>query len=138
MGEPNTASLAAPVADVHAGPAEDNVEVHTVDTNAGIVPGKETFSNDKEWNWKEGGVVTGFGGQQSSETLSWYYDLLLLYVELFRRPKPGTKRPRQRFRPRGGVSHHEQSHEYNGKLLQDLLDAQVDVLLDAEAEVSVL
>ena len=41
VGEPHTASLAAPVADVHAGPAEDNVEVHTVDTNAGIVPGKK-------------------------------------------------------------------------------------------------
>ena len=55
--------------------------------------------------------VTGFGGQQSSETLSWYYDLELLYVDLFRRSKPGTERPRQRFRPRSGVSRHEQSHD---------------------------
>ena len=33
----HTASLATPVADVHASPAEDNVEVHPVDPNAGVV-----------------------------------------------------------------------------------------------------
>merc|ERR1719500_2461160 len=37
MGTSDTASLAAPVSDVLAGTAEHNIEVHTVDTNAGIV-----------------------------------------------------------------------------------------------------
>merc|ERR550517_1238453 len=37
VGEPNSAGLAAPVTDVHAGSAHDHVEVHTVDSNAGIV-----------------------------------------------------------------------------------------------------
>ena len=34
----HTASLATPVTNIHAGSAEDNVEVHAVDTNAGVVP----------------------------------------------------------------------------------------------------
>ena len=38
VGEPNSPGLAAPVADVHAGPAHDHVEVHTVDSDAGVVP----------------------------------------------------------------------------------------------------
>ena len=41
LGEPvrkaHTASLATPVTDVHPSSAEDNVEVHPVDTNAGVV-----------------------------------------------------------------------------------------------------
>ena len=41
VGEPHTASLAAPVTNIHAGPTEDNVEVHAVDSNAGVVPSKE-------------------------------------------------------------------------------------------------
>ena len=36
--EAHAATLAAPVADVHAGPAHDHVEVHTVDTDARVVP----------------------------------------------------------------------------------------------------
>ena len=35
--ESNMSNLAAPVLDVHAGTAKDNIEVHSVDTNAGIV-----------------------------------------------------------------------------------------------------
>ena len=42
----HTASLATPVTDVHASAAEDNVEVHAVDTDAGVVPEKEIFSFD--------------------------------------------------------------------------------------------
>ena len=38
VGEPNTASLATPVTNVHARPPEHNVEVHAVDTNAGVIP----------------------------------------------------------------------------------------------------
>ena len=37
MTEPHAAGLAAPVTNIHAGPAEDNVEVHAVDTDAGVV-----------------------------------------------------------------------------------------------------
>ena len=32
--------LSSPVSDVHARPAEDDKEVHAVDTNAWVVPGK--------------------------------------------------------------------------------------------------
>ena len=42
----HTASLATPVTDVHASAAEDNVEVHAVDTNTGVVPGKEKVRNE--------------------------------------------------------------------------------------------
>merc|ERR1719411_1955631 len=37
VGKSNTSSLATSVADVHAGPAEDNVEVHAVDTDTRVV-----------------------------------------------------------------------------------------------------
>ena len=37
--ESHPASLATPMTDVHASTAEDNVEVHAVDTNAGVIPG---------------------------------------------------------------------------------------------------
>ena len=45
VGEPNTTSLAAPVSDVHARPTEDNVEVHPIDANAGVVPGNNIRIN---------------------------------------------------------------------------------------------
>merc|ERR1712096_590742 len=35
--ESNVANLAAPVLDIHARATQDNIEVHTVDTNAGVV-----------------------------------------------------------------------------------------------------
>ena len=35
--ESNSSDLSAPVSDIHASPAQDDVEVHTVDTNGGIV-----------------------------------------------------------------------------------------------------
>ena len=38
--ESHAASLATPVTNIHAGSTEDNVEVHAVDSNAGVVPGK--------------------------------------------------------------------------------------------------
>ena len=38
VGSSNTASLATPLCNILAGTSEHNVEVHTVDTNAGIVP----------------------------------------------------------------------------------------------------
>ena len=38
VGSSNTASLATPLGNILAGTSEHNVEVHTVDTNAGIVP----------------------------------------------------------------------------------------------------
>ena len=38
--EAHVTSLTAPVTDIHAGPAHHHVEVHAVDTNAGVVPGK--------------------------------------------------------------------------------------------------
>ena len=34
--------LSSPVSDVHARPAEDDKEVHAVDTNAWVVPGKDS------------------------------------------------------------------------------------------------
>merc|ERR1719384_1665007 len=37
VGEADPPSLAAPVTDVHAGPSHHHVEVHAVDTNAGII-----------------------------------------------------------------------------------------------------
>ena len=37
VGETNAAGLALPVSDIHARAAEDNVEVHTIDTDMGIV-----------------------------------------------------------------------------------------------------
>jgi len=37
VGEANLADLSSPVSDVHAWPAEDNEEVHAVDTNAWVV-----------------------------------------------------------------------------------------------------
>merc|ERR1719462_720824 len=37
VGEANLAYLSSPVSDVHARPAEDDKEVHTVDTNAWVV-----------------------------------------------------------------------------------------------------
>ena len=40
VGETNTAGLATSVTNVHARPSQDNVEVHAVDSNAGVVPGK--------------------------------------------------------------------------------------------------
>ena len=47
MGKPNTASLAAPVTNIHAGSTEDNVEVHAVDANAGVIPGGgDNYSNE--------------------------------------------------------------------------------------------
>ena len=46
VGKSNTSSLATPVTNVHPGPAEDNIEVHAVDTNTGVIPKKETFSPD--------------------------------------------------------------------------------------------
>ena len=36
--EAHVASLAAPVADIHAGSAHHHVEVHAIDTDAGVVP----------------------------------------------------------------------------------------------------
>ena len=41
VGEADPPSLAAPVTDVHARPSHHHVEVHAVDTNAGVVPGKD-------------------------------------------------------------------------------------------------
>ena len=46
VGEPHTASLAAPVADIHAGSAHHHVKVHAIDTDAGVVPEKKIFSPD--------------------------------------------------------------------------------------------
>ena len=40
--ESHVAGLAAPVADVHARSAHDHVEVHAVDTDAGVIPDKDT------------------------------------------------------------------------------------------------
>ena len=40
--EAHAATLAAPVADVHAGSAHDHVEVHTVNTDARVIPDKDT------------------------------------------------------------------------------------------------
>ena len=40
--EAHVAGLAAPVADVHAGSAHDHVEVHAVDTDARVIPDKDT------------------------------------------------------------------------------------------------
>ena len=40
VGEADPPSLAAPVTDVHAGPSHHHVEVHAVDTNAGVIPGR--------------------------------------------------------------------------------------------------
>ena len=37
----NPAGLTAPVTNIHARPAHHHVEVHAVDTNAGVVPGKD-------------------------------------------------------------------------------------------------
>merc|ERR1719462_750532 len=37
VGEANLADLSSPVSDVHAWPAEDDKEVHTVDTNAWVI-----------------------------------------------------------------------------------------------------
>jgi len=37
VGEANLADLSSPVSDVHAWPAEDDKEVHAVDTNAWVV-----------------------------------------------------------------------------------------------------
>ena len=45
VSEPDTASLATSVTNVHARPSEHDVEVHAVDTNAGVIPGvSETVS----------------------------------------------------------------------------------------------
>ena len=45
VGEADPPSLAAPVTDVHAGPSHHHVEVHAVDTNAGVVPGNNIRIN---------------------------------------------------------------------------------------------
>ena len=39
VSEPDTASLTTPMTNVHARPPEHNIEVHAVDTNAGVIPG---------------------------------------------------------------------------------------------------
>ena len=39
VSEPDTASLATSVTNVHARPPQHDVEVHAVDTNAGVIPG---------------------------------------------------------------------------------------------------
>ena len=36
--ESNTSSLATSVADIHAGSSHDHVEVHTIDTDAWVIP----------------------------------------------------------------------------------------------------
>ena len=38
--EAHVASLATSVADIHAGSSHHHVEVHAVDTDAGVIPGK--------------------------------------------------------------------------------------------------
>jgi hypothetical protein len=45
VGESNMASLPPPVQHIHTGPAQHHIEVHAVDTNAGVVPSQQKCFN---------------------------------------------------------------------------------------------
>ena len=42
----NISNLAASVLDIHARASKDNIEVHAVDTDAGVIPGEEECEKD--------------------------------------------------------------------------------------------
>ena len=50
--EPNVSNLAAPVLDIHARTAKDNIEVHSVDTYAWIVPEREESMHLRDRNYR--------------------------------------------------------------------------------------
>ena len=80
MLEAHAAALAAPVADIHAGSAHHHVEVHTVDTDARVVPdeNKRIKASFKiKFNVE---IVAGMEAKPGSETPDWYYDPSLICV----------------------------------------------------------
>jgi len=46
MRVPNFSNLAASGLNIHAGASKDNIKVHAVDTDAGVIPGEEECEKD--------------------------------------------------------------------------------------------
>ena len=78
--EAHAAALAAPVADVHAGPSHHHVEVHTVDTDARVVPDRNISLQQAFKVICNVEFVAGMEAKPGSETPDWYYDPSLICV----------------------------------------------------------